>query len=78
MTKLILKGVLQGTPDKTHNGRVYPSELPSNEEATSEDFMKIYGIIQNHGLNTSEKVRLILKETKLIIRDNKIDLVLNK
>jgi hypothetical protein len=55
-----------------------PIKKPTDEEMVSEDFMKIYGIIQNYEIDTTEKVRLILKETKLMIRDNKIYLLLNK
>ncbi len=55
-----------------------PTTQPTDDEMVSEDFMKIYGIIQNYEIDTTEKVRLILKETKLMIRDNKIDLILNK
>jgi hypothetical protein len=58
----------------------YPfhSRLPSDEEMVSEDFITIYEIIQNNEIDATEKTRLILKETKSMIRNNKIDHVLNK
>lgn len=60
------------------NWHYTPTTLPSDEEMVSEDFITIYEIIQNNEIDATEKTRLILKETKSMIRNNKIDHVLNK